>query len=457
MLVVAGAFGFGAAAFVSILRTRLTDAVDQTAINRVNDVVALQNIPNSLSFPGDTDTFIQVVSTTGTVLSRTENAEDSPAVSLQKATPQVQVFTVGRLGNGASEPFRVAAVSATISGEAVFVFAGESLKPTDSTVSAVTRDLLIALPFLVGLVGLIAWRTTKRALRPVHQITAQVSSIGESDLSRRVPAAAVDDEIGELATTMNAMLARVEQAMSRQRRFVADASHELRSPLTSLRTQIEVASTDPAGVTMREAEPDLLAELDRLDHLVRDLLGMARIDARATVVTAFDLSSSVRKAMSQRRSTAQVVHRVDVPTSPVIVLGVADHLTRAVGNLVDNADRHAVGRVDVSLHVDHDQAVIEVVDDGSGIPVDKREYVFERFTRLDDARATDDGGSGLGLAIVRDIISMHGGTIAATDGTIAPMTGARMVIRLPLDHTPIDDAGTLAGVLTSERRGAAAG
>ena len=434
MLVVAGAFGFGAAAFVSILRNRLTDAVDQTAINRVNDVVALQNIPSSLSFPGDTDTFIQVVSPTGTVVSRTENAEDMPAVSLEKATPQMHVFTVTRLGNGSSEPFRVATISATISDQPVFVFAGESLKPTNSTISAVTLDLLIGLPFLVALVGLIAWRTTKRALRPVHQITAEVSEIGESDLSRRVPAAAIDDEIGELATTMNAMLARVEQAMTRQRRFVADASHELRSPLTSLRTQIEVASTDPAGVTMRDAEPDLLAELDRLDHLVRDLLGMARVDARATVNEPFDLTVAIAKAIAQRRSSS-VAHRVDLPAKPVMVMGVADHLTRAVGNLVDNADRHALSRVDVHLRTEGQEAVVEVIDDGKGIPGDKRDYVFERFTRLDDARTADDGGSGLGLAIVRDIVTMHGGSIAVLDGVDPPMSGARMVIRLPLEST----------------------
>jgi signal transduction histidine kinase len=162
---------------------------------------------------------------------------------------------------------------------------------------------------------------------------------------------------------------------------------------------------------------------------------MARVDARATVNEPFDLTVAIAKATAQRRSSSRVAHRVDLPARPVMVMGVADHLTRAIGNLVDNADRHALSRVDVHLRTEDHDAVVEVIDDGKGIPADKRDYVFERFTRLDDARTADDGGSGLGLAIVRDIVTMHGGSIAVLDGVDPPMTGARMVIRLPLETT----------------------
>lgn len=283
------------------------------------------------------------------------------------------------------------------------------------------------MPLLLATVALVTWRVTGHALRPVEEIRAEVAAISDRDLHRRVPVPATRDEVARLAETMNATLDRLEASGIRQRQFIADASHELRSPITVLRTQLEVA----LAVRDPELWPELiggaLEDIERLQHLAADLLLLARIDAAQPVAAVpLDLTALVREAVEGRLGD-RVPVGVDLEAD-VEVTASALWLGRVVTNLVDNAQRYADRSVGVTLRTTARGAVLEVVDDGPGIPAADRERIFERFTRLDDSRSRDHGGAGLGLAIARDLSTHHGGTLTAEDCA----GGARLVLRLPL-------------------------
>jgi signal transduction histidine kinase len=229
---------------------------------------------------------------------------------------------------------------------------------------------------------------------------------------------------------MNAMLDRIEDGTRRQRRFVADASHELRSPLARIRAEIEVDLEHPDGADPAGTSRSVLAETIGMQHLVDDLLALARSDAGAAAParrTPVDLDDVVDRQARRLRADGRVA--VDsTGVGAARVLGDAEQLARAVGNVVDNAVRHARTAVALTVATSGDDAVVAVTDDGPGIPPERCDEVFERFTRLDGARAAGGGGTGLGLAIARDVVVAHGGTI-----TVDPdhQPGARFVITLP--------------------------
>ncbi|MFD8245240.1 sensor histidine kinase [Nocardia sp. NPDC059691] len=326
-------------------------------------------------------------------------------------------------------PFRVAALAVTIrGGQPATVYAGSSLATADSAVADARQAMLIGLPPLLLVVALVTWLVTRRALRPVEAIRRQLAEIMDGDLSLRVPEPGSRDEIGRLASTTNATLAALEESTERQRRFIADAAHELRSPIASLRTQLEVAQAHPELLEL----DGLIGDTIRLEHLAADLLLLARLDAgeqpRADRV---DLTVLVREEL-EHRVRDRVAVRISIPEEPVAVTGSRTQLARVLGNLVDNAQRHAANTVDVAVDHDADERVVlSVTDDGPGVPPADRDRIFQRFVRLDDARSRDDGGAGLGLAIVRDVVERHGGTIHVTDGT----PGARFVVTLPAAGT----------------------
>jgi signal transduction histidine kinase len=278
------------------------------------------------------------------------------------------------------------------------------------------------------LAGLIWW-LVGRVLRPVEAIRAEVDRISASRLDRRVPVPPTTDEVARLAATMNAMLDRLAGSSERQRRFVADAAHELRSPLARLRTELEVDTAHPSSADLATTHAAVLAQTVVLQRLVDDLLLLARGDAGALAVQArpVDLDDVVERAAEGRRGIRAIDTRA---VRPAQVGGDEAQLARAVGNLLDNAVRHARTDVTVSLEVDAQGAVaLTVADDGPGIPSEASDAVFERFARLDDARSADDGGAGLGLAIARDIARRHGGDLTLLDG--GPL-GARFLLTLPV-------------------------
>ncbi|CAM5624084.1 HAMP domain-containing sensor histidine kinase [Streptomyces hirsutus] len=280
--------------------------------------------------------------------------------------------------------------------------------------------MLIGFPLLAALVAGMTWVITGRALRPVAGIREEMAAITASeDLKRRVPEPGTHDEIARLARTTNETLAALETSVERQRRFVADASHELRSPIASLRTQLEVAAAHPELLDLDGAVEDTV----RLQHLAADLLLLARLDAGERPVDArVDLAALAREEAAGRTGVT-----VDVESAEVA--GSRGQLARVLGNLLDNGRRHARETVSVSVRREGDRAVLAVADDGDGVAEADRERIFERFVRLDAARSRDDGGAGLGLAIARDVAVRHGGTLTAG---AAPSGGALFELRLPL-------------------------
>lgn len=305
--------------------------------------------------------------------------------------------------------------------------------PTDGierTVDRVRAALWLAIPVAMLLSGLATWLLAGRALRPVRLITERTSQIRSSTLHERVPVPVGSDEISGLATEMNTMLDRVEREDTRRRQFVADASHELRSPIAAIRTQAEAALAAPATTGTAELAAGVLAEAERMSVLVDDLLSLARHDeALPPPGSVVDLDDVVLDEARRQR-------RVPVDTRRVSAGRVRcrpDELSRMVSHLLDNAARHATSAVAVSLTTttddrDHEVVVLAVDDDGPGVPVDDRERIFERFVRLDDARERDRGGAGLGLAVVATVARSCGGDVEVGDSELG---GARFVLTLP--------------------------
>jgi len=287
--------------------------------------------------------------------------------------------------------------------------------------------LLVTYPLLLAVLALIAWRVIGAALRPVEALRSSAELISGTQQDTRLPVPTSGDEIHRLAVTLNSMLDRLAGARARQRAFVADAAHELRSPLASMQTQIDVQQrVEGPSWQMQELE----AEVRRMTRLVDDLLVLARLDADTRPSPApnvVDLAAVIRSL------TSVPAGRVPVTTTlaaglPLLVRGRHDDLRRVLANLVDNAVRHARTAVSVTAHEDGRRVVIEVSDDGTGIPRADRERVFERFTRLDEGRARDAGGSGLGLAIAREVARRDGGDVELDESATGGLT-ARLLVR----------------------------
>ncbi|MEE1927467.1 HAMP domain-containing sensor histidine kinase [Streptomyces sp. TRM 70351] len=309
-------------------------------------------------------------------------------------------------------------------GEPLTVYAGAPLALEQAAVGTVRTALLVGVPLMLVVVAATTSGVIARALRPVEGIRRSMAEITRStDLSRRVPEPAVRDEIGRLARTTNETLAALEGAVERQRRFVADASHELRSPIASLRTQLEVGEAHPELLDVAEAVQDTV----RLQDLAADLLLLARLDAGERPVQGrVALPALVHEELARR--TADRVPVACGPAAGAEVAGSRAQVARVLGNLLDNAQRHADAVVRVSVRRTGRWAVLEVADDGAGVPPGERERIFERFVRLDDARSRDDGGAGLGLAIAREVAARHGGSLTVGE---APEGGALFALRLP--------------------------
>jgi len=306
------------------------------------------------------------------------------------------------------------------------------------SIDAVGQALWMLFAGLVGVVALVAWWLAGRTLRPVEAIRVEAESIGGESIHRRLPEPAGHDEIGRLARTMNAMLGRLEHSALRQRQFVSDASHELRSPVAAIRTDLEVALHEGDRADWPTVARAVLAEEGRLETLLADLLVLASDDetAAASRTTMVDMERLAAEEASRGRRvpvTLDSPHSAGAGADPdaFVVEGVASRLDRALANLVDNAARHASSRVKVTVARHGDRVRTVVDDDGPGIPVIDRERIFERFTRLDGSRSRDRGGAGLGLAVVRSVATRHGGYVWAD---VNPEGGARFTLELPAAH-----------------------
>ncbi|MEU9884412.1 HAMP domain-containing sensor histidine kinase [Sphaerisporangium sp. NPDC051011] len=278
---------------------------------------------------------------------------------------------------------------------------------------------------LVGITAYGTYRVVNRTLAPVDALRAELAEITASDLSRRVPLPPHRDELRGLAETVNQTLDRLQQAVERQRRFASDASHDLRSPITAMRAQVEDALANRDDADWSKAAEAMTGSLDRLQAIVSDLLVIARLDSEERVTRDYiDLAELVRGETGRRSRGKRLV--ADLRPG-VIVSGDRLQLARLLTNLLDNGERHAASTVTVRLRREGGDAVMEVIDDGEGIRPEHREVVFQRFTRLAAGREKDAQGTGLGLAIAREIAQRHEGTLTIEDSP----RGARFVLRMP--------------------------
>jgi signal transduction histidine kinase len=438
----------GGIMLVVALNFTLQRAVDEAATQTARGVAELINEQGAPPDPvpvSGVDAIVQVIDRQSRVRSASIGADRlAPIVSARELTRlrSGEQLTVDGADFGADTPLRVVAMDAGPPDARLTVLVARSTAVVDS-VRVLRSTLLVAFPLLVVILGLIAWRVVGAALRPVEALRRGAEEITGAGGPGQLPQPEAHDEIHRLAVTLNDMLSRLEAARSRQRAFVADAAHELRSPLTNMRTQLEVAQRLGDRTEWPAVADDLLADTERLSRLVEDLLLLARADDPAAIEAARRRAAPVELGelvadVAGRFSSPPVV--VQPAERPCWVSGDADALCRVILNLIDNAVRHTRTRVVVEVVAaglrgaagEVDQHMITVTDDGPGIPAADRERVFDRFTRLDDARARDAGGAGLGLAIVRELVRRHGGTVRLADAH----PGLRVEVRLP----PLDDA-----------------
>jgi signal transduction histidine kinase len=417
----------GAVALVSVMRSALTESVRVDAEARASDVVAdLEGgtAPDDLVMPTTDDLLIQVLDADGLVLVASPEAPQTAlAPNLRSGRSEAVVPP------GDDEPFLVVAASADGPDGARTVLAARGLELVQESTEVVTMLLAFGLPIVLLVVGAMAWLLVGRSLAPVEAIRGEVEEISSTELHRRVPTPGGTDELARLAATMNEMLTRLERGQSRQRQLVADTSHELRSPIASIRQHAEVALAHPERTTPSELAETVLAESLRLARMVDDLLLLARADEHTLALERRPLDLD-DLALDAARAIRRNGH-LEVDASGVSggrVHGDPEGLRRVVANLAENAASHARARVAFSVVEDGDEVRLRVEDDGRGIAVDDRDRVFERFVRLDPARNRDAGGSGLGLAIVAELVGAHGGSVVIGESALG---GTMVEVRLP--------------------------
>lgn len=402
---------------LTLQRGALTGAIDAALVARAEDVSALViggSVPVELAVAGDDDALVQIVTESGVVVAASANIEGEGPIVADLASGEDPV-TIRNLPIGEGTLRLVART--VVAGDGTFtIFAATGLESVNEPVALLAGILLVGIPVLIAFVGVTVWVIIGRALHPVEAIRSQVAAIGDSDLDRRVPVPDTDDEIGRLAGTMNEMLSRLEQGSARQRRFVADASHELRSPLATIRSELEVSRAHPQQVNWSVMTGEVLEEAIRMQRLIDDLLLLARSDSkeRPNRAVAVDLDDVVLDQVARLKSSTKIA--IDVSgVSGAQVLGDAAALARMVRNLLENAVRYARQRVLVTVYEDAGLARLTVEDDGPGVAQKDRDRIFDRFTRLDEARDRDHGGTGLGLAIVKEIVGHHDGVVSVSD------------------------------------------
>jgi signal transduction histidine kinase len=416
---------------VAIHRRQLTMSLDLALTQRAEDLTSLlatSDLETVELAATRQEGFAQVVTLDGELIASSPNVRGGPLEIAYEAGRPDAISTVSGLAID-DDVFRVLSRTVSTAGGAVVLQVGTTLDDVSESTEALVGTLLLAIPLAVVLLAGVVWWLVGRTLKPVESIRSEVAEIGATDLHRRVPLPDAKDEIGRLAETMNVMLERLERSVERQQRFVGDASHELRSPLARLRTEIEVdlATLGEADAARLESLRD---EVVALQRLVEDLLVLARLDADPLPVRTqpIDLDDLVLKV--GRRVKAEGRIAVDMSgVSGAHVAGDPHQLERAITNLSDNAERHASHEVTFTLKEDGGRAVLTIGDDGPGIPEEHMGRIFERFVRVDAARSQSTGGSGLGLAITREIIERHGGTV---DLDTARDSGARFIVTLPL-------------------------
>ncbi len=434
--VVAVALAVSGLALVVLLGRSLDHSADATATQRGRELVALMRqqgldaAAKSVTASVGETTIAQILGPGRQVLASSAQIDGEPAISSRDVTPGTEAHDrVENLPVGDGSAYKAVSLGVRIDGTNYQVVVAQSLAAAQDSVRTVSAMLLVGLPILALLVGVVTFALVGRSLRPVESMRRKVSAITARDLSMRVPVPPAQDELSRLAQTMNDMLDRLERSQAAARRFVADASHELRSPVSALKAMLHVTGPETAGADWRESRAAMGAEADRLERIVADLLFLAAADDRGLRSVAEDVDLDDLVGAERQRLRTATSLEVGGTVRAVRCKGDPHLLSQALRNLADNAAAHARSRVDIWLSQHGDSAVIEVSDDGLGVPEQDRTRIFDRFVRLDASRTRVSGGTGLGLSIVAEVVRAHGGTLEVYDGTLG---GATFRIELPL-------------------------
>lgn len=417
-VVVAVALLIGAFSFYGVLSASVHDSTERAAEQRLSELAERAGGPGGKGVDALEDEILQILGPDGSVRAASEEARDKLGSTPLPADDDPQTTTV--------DGDTVLVVSEDIDGDQTLVLA-VSMDDDAETLATVATLLAIAVPLLLLLVAVTTWLVVGRALRPVERIREEVDGITAERLHQRVPVPETADEIAALATTMNGMLDRLDASATAQRRFVSDASHELRSPLATIRQHAELAQAHPEVTSIGELAEVVSEEGLRLQGIVESLLLLARLDEGAsTLDEAVDLDDIALGEVCRLRAAGLDVDGTGIHAARVH--GDPRLLGQLVRNLADNAARHSRGRVAIAVIPSDGYVFVTVEDDGAGVLAEERERIFERFVRLDEARSRDAGGSGLGLAIARGIAASSGGSLTVDDSRWG---GARFVLTLP--------------------------
>ena len=434
--VVALALLLGSVVLLGLLQASLSASTESAARRKAHDVIAQvedQDIADAgeyLFATAHAGQVVQILDPAGAVAAASDQAvERVPLTALRPAPGRTLTEEVSSLpGVDGGDDFLVVATGAQVGATAYTVIVASTIQLQADTLATVAWFIFGATPLLLAVVGVSVWLLVGRSLRQVERIRGQVARINGQRLDGRVDVPPTHDEIQALAVTMNMMLDRLQAADREQRRFVSDASHELRSPLATLSAGVEIASADPSGATWNQMKAVLAGETARMRYLVEDLLTLAKAnDGGLRIDNAdVDLDDVVDQEVRRLRSTS--AHKVTARLSPARITGDARRVGQVLRNVLDNADRHATSRITVTLHTAADGAILTVDNDGEPIPAADRDRVFQRFVRLDQSRSREGGGSGLGLAIAAGIMAAHHGAIRATE---SPSGGCRFEMTFP--------------------------
>ncbi|BDX29497.1 two-component sensor histidine kinase [Mycobacterium antarcticum] len=420
-----------------VLYRSLLSGVDEAAAGRVRDVAAALQFDTASELDAalvSTDqriVAVQVIDRTGSVVQRSPSAPDTPlvapggiGVTLQTGLPD------HASGDG---DMRISGQTVDGKGGRYTVLVGAGSEGVESTVQTVMVLLAGAAPIVIAVSAAAAYSLVSRSMRSVDAIRTRVADISTSDLSERVPVPNNHDEISALAVTMNEMLSRIEAGHDAQRRFVGDASHELRSPVAAILSALDLVAAHPEFLDEELATSTLRPEAQRMESLVEDLLLLARADERGLTLGRRDVDLDDIASIEVDRLLRETTLTIDAKVVPTRMVGDPGGLSRVLRNLLENAARHATSRVEVRVCVVEGKAVLTVADDGPGIPARDRARVFNRFVRLDSDRARSSGGAGLGLAIVSEVVKAHGGSVTIAD---RPGGGTLVTVQLPLVYSP---------------------
>ena len=433
-VVVLAALSLAGAGLDLVLYRSLLAGVDDAAAGRVWIIVdALRSdspahLDSTLFATNQRVVAIQLIAPDGKVVKRAGSAPATPLipinefdVNLRRGMPDDAVR---------NDDMRVSGQKVNAASGQYTVLVGGGSEAVEATARTVALLLAGGAPIVIAVAAAASYRLVRQSLQSVDAIRSRVAEISTSDLAERVPVPTSRDEISALAVTMNEMLARLEAGHRAQQRFLSDASHELRSPLSTIISGLEVAEAHPQLLDASLATDTLLPEAHRMRMLIEDLLLLARADEQSLLMRneQVPLDELAEVEVSRVRRDGCTIHTA---ISAARLIGDPAAVSRVIRNLVDNAVRHAKSRVDIEVGSRDNNVILTVSDDGPGIAPADRARVFERFVRLDSDRSRSGGGTGLGLAIVAEVVAAHGGTVTIADRCGG---GTTIIVTLP-QHT----------------------